>query len=179
MSAVTADLKVRTTFGSRNDVEASTIEGTVARTGAMKPPARADDQRTVIVPTIPGWSVHLYANEPAVENVLLKVRPGAIEPESNDASLAVAVWVVESLFVHVIVPPTEIVTGFGEYAVVVNVDELATIDTGVPVLFPEGVDGELDPQPMARPIHPATIAIRSLMLFSIRSAHRKGIATLD
>jgi len=47
----------------------------------------------------------------------------------------------------------------------------------VPVLFPDGVDGELDPQPMARPINPAKIAIRSLMLFSIRSADRKGIAT--
>jgi hypothetical protein len=132
----------------------------------------------VIVPTIPGWSVQRYPNVPAVENVLLKVRPGAIDPESNDASLAVAVWAVESLFVHVIVPPTEIVTGFGEYAVVVKVDELATIDTGVPLLFPEGVDGELDPQPMARPINPAKIPIRSLMLFSIRRANRKDIATL-
>lgn len=121
-----------------------------------------------------------YPNVPAVENVRLKVRPGAIEPESNDASLAVAVCVTESLFVHVIVPPTEIAIGFGEYAVVVNVDELATIDTGVPVLlFPEGVDGELEPQPTARPINPAKIPIRSLMLFSIRSADRKGIATLQ
>jgi hypothetical protein len=59
------------------------------------------------------------------------------------------VWVVTSLFVHVTVPPTDTVIGLGEYAVVVNVDEPATIEAvtldpeGVGV--GEGVDGEDDP----------------------------------
>ena len=145
---------------------------------SMNVPARAFNQRTVTVPTMFGWSVHLYVNVPAVENVLLNVAPGAIDPELNDPSSAVAVWAVESLFVQVTVPPTEIETGFGEYAVVVSVDELATIETGVPfvVLF-DGEDGELEPQPIAKPINPASILNRNLMCLSIQRAHRKGVAT--
>ena len=54
-----------------------------------------------------------YGNEPAVGNVRLNVAPGAIVPEFHVPSAAVAVCDVASLFVHVTVPPTAIVTGFG------------------------------------------------------------------
>jgi hypothetical protein len=121
------------------------------------------------------WSVHLYVNVPAVENVWLNFPPGAIVPESNDALLAVAVCAVESLFVHVTVPPTEMETGFGEYAVVVKVDEPLTMEIAV-VAF-DGEDGELDPQPIVNPINPASTLNRNLMCLSIPRAHRKGVAT--
>jgi hypothetical protein len=121
--------------------------------------------------------VHLYVNVPAVENVLLKFAPGAIFPELNDPSSAVAVCAVESLFVQVTVPPTEIETGFGEYAVVVNVDEPFTMETGVPVVPFVGEDGELDPQPIANPINPASTLNRNFICLSIPRAHRKGVAT--
>ena len=42
---------------------------------------------------------------------------------------------------------------------------------------PDGVAGEFELHPMVKPINPATMLKRSLMLFSIRRAHRKGIAT--
>jgi hypothetical protein len=79
--------------------------------------------------------------------------------------------------VQVIVPPTVIETGFGEYAVVVNVDEPLTIDTGVPVAV-DGADG-VEPQAMVKPINPATTLNRSLMCFSIRWGRRKGVATSE
>jgi hypothetical protein len=116
-------------------------------------------------------------NVPAVENVWLNLPPGAMFPELNDPLSPVAVCVVESLFVQVTVPPTEIETGFGEYAVVVSVDELATIEAGVPVFPFDGEDGELDPQPTANPINPASTLNRNFMYFSIPRAHRKGVAT--
>jgi hypothetical protein len=121
--------------------------------------------------------VHLYVNVPAVENVWLNLPPGAMFPEMNDPLSAVAVCAVESLFVQVTVPPTEIETGFGEYAVVVSVDELATIETGVPVSPFDGEDGELDPQPIVNAINPASMLNRNLMCLSIQGAHRKGVAT--
>jgi hypothetical protein len=52
------------------------------------------------------------------------------------------------LLVHVTVPPTATVTGFGAYAVVVSVDDPETIDTGVPVVVGAVVDGE-DEEPHA------------------------------
>jgi hypothetical protein len=79
--------------------------------------------------------------------------------------------------VQVIVPPTAIETGFGEYAVVVKVDEPLTIDTGVPVAV-DGADG-VEPQAMVKPINPATTLNRSVMCFSIRWGHRKGVATSE
>jgi hypothetical protein len=124
-----------------------------------------------------GWIVHLYVNVPAVENVLLNVAPGPILPELNDPSSAVAVCAVESLFVQVTVPPTEMETGFGEYAVVVSVDEPFTMETGVPVVGFDGEDGELDPQPIANPITPASTLNRNFICLSIPRAHRKGVAT--
>ena len=81
------------------------------------------------------------------------------------------------MLVHVTVPPTLIEMGLGEYAVVVRFDELATIDTGVPLPPVSGVEGELEPQPMLKIIRPARILNRSLMLFSIRTAYRKRAAT--
>ena len=115
----------------------------------------------------------MYVNVPAVENVRLNVAPGAMFPEVNDPSSPVAVCAVTSLLVHVTVPPTEIETGFGEYAVVVNVDEPFTMETGVPVVPFDGEDGELDPQPIANPINPTSTLNRNFMCFSIPTAHRK------
>jgi hypothetical protein len=76
---------------------------------------------------------------------MLNDPPGAIVPELNAPLFATDVCVTESLFVHVTVPPTATVTGFGEYAVVVSVDDPDTIDTGVPVVVVGAVvDGEDD-----------------------------------
>jgi hypothetical protein len=72
--------------------------------------------------------------------------------------------------VHVIVPPTATAIGFGEYAVVVKVDEPATIDTGVPVTPFDGADGELDPQPTVKPITPAMMLKRIFMCSPFASA---------
>jgi hypothetical protein len=75
---------------------------------------------------------------------MLNVPPGAIAPEFHAPLLETDVCVTESLFVHVTVPPTLTVTGFGAYAVVVNVDDPDTIDTGVPVVVGAVVDDEDD-----------------------------------
>lgn len=106
-------------------------------------------------------------NVPAAGNARLNVAPGAIFPELKDPSSPVAVCVVTSLFVQVTVPPTEIETGFGEYAVVVSVDEPFTMETGVPVVPVDGEDGELDPQPIVNPINPASTLNRNVICFSI------------
>ena len=85
-------------------------------------------------------------------NVRLKVAPGAIVAESNAPPFAVDVCAVLSLFIHVTVPPTDTVTGFGEYAVVVRLDEPLTIETRVPVGVGVGVgvDGEFEEPPHAQ-----------------------------
>jgi len=85
-----------------------------------------------------------------VGNVRLKVAPGAIVAESNAPPFAVDVCAVLSLFIHVTVPPTDTVTGFGEYAVVVRLDEPLTIETRVPVGVGVGVDGEFEEPPHAQ-----------------------------
>ena len=84
---------------------------------------------------------------PAVGNAAVNVPPGAIEPELHVAPSAVDVCAVESLLVHVTEPPTGTVIGFGEYAVVVNVDAPATIEAGTvePVDGVGDVDGEDEP----------------------------------
>ena len=79
---------------------------------------------------------------------MLNDPPGAIVPEFHAPLLATDVCVTESLLVHVTVPPTATVTGFGAYAVVVSVDDPETIDTGVPVVVGAVVDGE-DEEPHA------------------------------
>jgi hypothetical protein len=80
---------------------------------------------------------------PAVGNAAVNVPPGAIEPELHVAPSAVDVCAVESLLVHVNEPPTGTVIGFGEYAVVVNVDEPATMEADTVEPVGDGdVDGE-------------------------------------
>ena len=79
---------------------------------------------------------------------MLNDPPGAIVPDVHAPLLATELCATESLFVHVTVPPTATVTGFGEYAVVVSVDDPETIDTGVPVVVGAVVDGE-DEEPHA------------------------------
>jgi hypothetical protein len=76
---------------------------------------------------------------------------GPDSPESNSFPLAgslgpvpeVTVWKSVSLFVHVIVSPTLILTGLGEKALSANVDALGTMETLVPpaevVLLPAEV----------------------------------------
>jgi hypothetical protein len=95
---------------------------------------------------------------------MLNFPPGAIEPEFQVPPFAADVCVVESLLVHVTVPPTETEIGLGAYAVVVIVDAPETIETAVP--DPEGVgeviDGD-DEQPKENPTSITTSAIRKLM----------------
>ena len=67
---------------------------------------------------------------------------GPTEPLNTPLSL-VAVCVVESLLVHVTVVPAAIVSGFGLYAVVVSVRAPETMETGVPVLLPPLLDGDV------------------------------------
>jgi len=103
-------------------------------------------------------------NVPAAGNVRLNFAPAASEPEFHDPSSPVVVCAVTSLLVHVTVPPTEIETGFGEYAVVVRFDEPFTMETDVPVL----VDGDVeDPQPTVKLINAASTLNRSVMSLSI------------
>ena len=59
---------------------------------------------------------------------MLNVAPGAIAPELHAPAFAVDVCVVESLLVHITVPPTATAIGLGAYAVVVIVDAPPTID---------------------------------------------------
>jgi hypothetical protein len=73
---------------------------------------------------------------------MLNVPPGAMAPEVHAPPFATEVCVTESLFVHVTVPPTATVAGLGENAVVVSVDDPDTIETGVPVVLGEVVDGD-------------------------------------
>lgn len=109
-------------------------------------------------------------NVPAVENVRLNVPPGTIDPEFHAPLSDVDVCVVLSLLVHVTVPPTARLTGFGANAVDVIVDPPNTIETGVP--GPEGVgEGEVSgaellesPQPAAmQSSRRALSAVRNLM----------------
>jgi hypothetical protein len=96
---------------------------------------------------------------PADENVLEKVAPGAIEPEFQAPPSAVDVCATVSLFVHVTVPPTETLIGFGAKALVVRVLAPLGIETAAPPVgdgvgdgagdgVGDGLDGEEDPQPI-------------------------------
>jgi hypothetical protein len=82
-------------------------------------------------------------NVPRVDIVAVNDCPGKIEFELQAPPSAVDVCVMLSLLVHVTIVPAVTVTGFGEYAVVVSVDDPATIDTVVPAPD-EGDDGEED-----------------------------------
>jgi len=70
---------------------------------------------------------------PAVWSVTLAEPPGEIKGVRKLPLLAAASCVVESLFTHVTVAPTDTVSGFGENAVVVRVEAPATIETVVPL----------------------------------------------
>jgi hypothetical protein len=106
----------------------------------------------VTVPTIPGWIEQWYGKEPAAGKVMLNVPPGAIEPELQAPALATEVWVMESLLVHVTMPPTDTVIGFGAKAVVVMVDAPETIDTapGPPDRVDAGAAGDDEPHAAAK-----------------------------
>jgi hypothetical protein len=77
-----------------------------------------------------------------VLKVVLKVAPGAIAPEFHWPAFATDVCVVESLFFHVTVLPTETVIGLGLYAVVVIVCAPGTIETFEPEPLGVGAAGE-------------------------------------
>jgi hypothetical protein len=94
---------------------------------------------------------------------MLNVPPGAIPPEFQAPPFATEVCVIESLLVHVTVAPTDTVTGFGEYAVVVSVDDPVTIDTGVPDVGDVVVDGEDELQATERVNRKMTSAVRTSM----------------
>ena len=120
-------------------------------------------------------------NVPALVNVRLNVAPGAIVPEFQDPSSPAEVCASVSLLIQLTVSPAEMVIGFGAYAVFVKLAARLTMDTGVPVTLvpPDGEEGEYELQPMVRPITPARMLNRSLMLFSIRCGYRKRVAISD
>jgi hypothetical protein len=62
----------------------------------------------------------LYVKDPLFGNVKLNCPPAGNEPLNTPVSL-VAVCAIVSMFVHVTVPPAEIVTGFGTYALLPSV----------------------------------------------------------
>jgi hypothetical protein len=94
---------------------------------------------------------------------MLKFPPGGITGEFQAPPFAVDVCDVESLLVHVTVPPTETVIGLGLKAVVVIVAAPGTIDAAT--LEPEEgdvgelVDGEDEPHATEQPRRSATSAI--------------------
>jgi hypothetical protein len=98
---------------------------------------------------------------------MLKLPPGGITGEFQAPPLAVDVCDVESLLVHVTVPPTETVIGLGLKAVVVIVDAPMTIDAAT--LEPEGdvvvegVDGEDEVHAAGKPSRAATSATRIML----------------
>jgi len=107
---------------------------------------------------------------PAAENVRVNDPPGAIVPESQVPLSPVDVCGVESLFIHVTLPPVLIEIGLGEYAVVVRTDAPATIETGEPPppLIVGGFEGDVDeePQPNETDKIAAAIASRLSMMTS-------------
>src|SRR5215471_14862090 len=89
---------------------------------------------------MPGWSVQWYVKVPLFENVKLNCAFGATVLPNTPLSL-VAVCVIVSLFVQVTVVPAVIVSGFGLYAVVVNVRAPTTIEIPVPLVPVDGAVG--------------------------------------
>jgi hypothetical protein len=120
----------------------------------------------VTVPTIPGWIEQWYGKVPADEKVILKLPPGAITGELQAPPFAVDVCEIESLLVHVTVPPTGTIIGLGLKAVVVIAAAFATIDAATPEpegdVVDEGVDGEEEPHANEEPSNAATSAIRKV-----------------
>ena len=97
---------------------------------------------------------------------MLKLPPGAITGELQAPPFAVDVCDVESLLVHVTVPPTETVIGLGLKAVVVIVDAPMTIDAATlepEVGVGEAVDGEDELHATEKLSRIAAVAIRMVM----------------
>jgi hypothetical protein len=109
--------------------------------------------------------VQLYGKVPAAEKVMLNLPPGAIRPEFQAPPVAVEVCVMESLLVHVTVPPTGTAIGLGLKAVVVRTDAPGTIDAETVELedVGEGVDGDDELHATEKPSRSATGAIRQIM----------------
>jgi hypothetical protein len=114
------------------------------------------------VPTIPGWIEQWYGKLPADGNVVLNVPPGAIVPDVHAPVFETELCATESLFIQVTVPPTATVTGFGENAVVVSVDDPETMDTGMPDVGAV-VDGEDELHAEARVNTKMASAVRTIM----------------
>jgi hypothetical protein len=100
---------------------------------------------------------------------------GPDSPESNSFPFAgslgpvpeVTVWKIVSLFVHVIVSPTLILTGLGEKALSANVDALGTMETLVP-------PAELVLLPAELVLLPAELVL--LLIFALGCATTAAIA---
>jgi hypothetical protein len=108
--------------------------------------------------------VQVYGKVPADEKVMLNLPPGAITPEFQAPPVAVEVCEMESLLVHVTVPPTGTGIGLGLKAIVIRADAPGTIDAAT--LEPEvgeGVDGDDELQATEKPNRSATGAIRQIM----------------
>jgi hypothetical protein len=104
---------------------------------------------------------------------MLNVPPGAIVPELHAPVFDTEVCATESLFIHMTLPPTATVTGLGEYAVVVNVDEPGTIETAVPVVVGEVVDGDDDDPHAVESVNAQMMsAIRRIMASSASIARK-------
>ena len=71
-----------------------------------------------------------YGKDPLFGNVKLNCPPAGNAPLNTPLSL-VAVCGIESMFVQVTVPPAEIVTGFGAYALLPSVRAPETTETAV------------------------------------------------
>jgi hypothetical protein len=94
---------------------------------------------------------------------MLNDPPGAIEPESHAPVFDVDVCGVLSLFVQLTVVPTATLIGFGEYALVVSVDDPLTIETGVPLVGVGDVDGLEELQAAAEKIRAAASISRTFI----------------
>jgi hypothetical protein len=119
----------------------------------------------VTVPTIPGWIEQWYGKVPADEKVILKLPPGAITGELQAPPFAVDVCEIESLLVHVTVPPTGTAIGLGLKAVVVRTAAPGTIDAETVELedVGDGVDGDDELHATEKPSRSATGAIRQIV----------------
>ena len=126
-------------------------------------------------------------NEPAVVNVAVNDVPGAIEPEFQTPVSDVDVCAIESVFVHVTLPPTFTAIGFGEDQLAPLFWAFATIDAatdeaggglgvGVGVGVGVGAGDFHDPHPAANAIivtastHPKHLTICSSSLRPWRGA---------
>src|SRR5436190_5633251 len=90
--------------------------GTVSVAGGAPDPEPDPAAETTTVAVIAEWILQWYVNVPAAASVTDFDDPAPIVPVSNAPLSAVAVWLTESLFVHVMVSPTLTVIVPGEKA---------------------------------------------------------------